>query len=467
MIDGLTGWTEAVPIADQSAATVARAVYSEWIARNGVLEQIHSDRGVQYESAIFTELCEFVGIDTTRTTPYRPQANGKCERFNLTLISMLKRAVQRSTYNWEPLLPCVLQAYRSTVSESTGFTPHRFGYGREMRLPVDLGSPLPDPPRDTRTLAAEITYDLEWAYRVGREEIGHGHKRGESRYNERVVPKQFKPGTLVRVLLHFHPAGVHSKLNHQYSSLCEVIEVRGPTLTLRELDSQRVFTASHDAVSVSTLPARADPNATPPTANDSLNSRAPSAPGSQSSGALHADAPPESQPRDTGPPADAQASQFIPEFDADLAVNEREEVADTDAGAAQASASTCIPSLLELEVLRPPLLDPLSVRAPATVRPRRNARILVLYESSQFFENSLHDGDLSSALRTSTLVPAAPRIGIPEPASRPQAQTQPIQKKPMPPVLITNAAVHSCSKPYDIGIISRSKRVTWAPRMAN
>ena len=118
------------------------------------------------------------------------------------------------------------------MSEATGFTPHRLVFGREIRLPVDLGSPLPDPRRDTRTLAAEITDDLEWAYRVAREAIGHGHKRAKSRYNERVVAKQFKTGTFVRVLLHSHPAGVPSKLNHRYSGLCEVIEVRGPTLTL-------------------------------------------------------------------------------------------------------------------------------------------------------------------------------------------------------------------------------------------
>ena len=99
MIDGLTGWAEAVPIADQSAATVARAVYAEWIARNGVSEQLHSDRGTQFESALFVEMCTNFGVDKTRTTPYRPQANGKCEGFNRTLVSMLRRAVQRRSYD--------------------------------------------------------------------------------------------------------------------------------------------------------------------------------------------------------------------------------------------------------------------------------------------------------------------------------------------------------------------------------
>ena len=94
-----------------------------------------------------------------------------------------------------------------------------------MRLPVDFGAPLFDLARDTRTLAAEITDVIEWAYRVARESIGQGHKRAKSRYNERVVSKQFKPGTLVRVLLHSYPAGVSSKLKHRYLGLCEVIKI--------------------------------------------------------------------------------------------------------------------------------------------------------------------------------------------------------------------------------------------------
>ena len=51
MIDGLTSWTEAVPI----AATVARVLYNEWFARYGVPKQLHSDRATQFEAALFSE----------------------------------------------------------------------------------------------------------------------------------------------------------------------------------------------------------------------------------------------------------------------------------------------------------------------------------------------------------------------------------------------------------------------------
>ena len=172
---------------------------------------------------------------------------------------MLCRAVQRRPYDWEPLLAPVLQSYRSSVSEATGFMPHRLAFGREMRLPVDLGSPLPEPPHDVRIFAVELAEDLKWSYKVAREIIGHGHKRAESRYNERVVEHAYQPGCLVRVLQHARNRNAPSKLDAQYSGLCEVLEVRGALLTLRELDTRRVFTANHDAVRRSTMSRAAAP----------------------------------------------------------------------------------------------------------------------------------------------------------------------------------------------------------------
>ena len=68
-----------------------------------------------------------------------------------------------------------------------------------MRLPIDLGTPLPNPPRSVRTLAAEIAEDLEWSYRIAPEIIGFGFGRAEARYNKQIVIKQYKPDTLVRV----------------------------------------------------------------------------------------------------------------------------------------------------------------------------------------------------------------------------------------------------------------------------
>lgn len=149
MIDGLTGWTKAILIEDQCAVTVAYAVYAEWIARHGVPKQIHLDRGTQFKSALFKELCTAFGIDNTCTTLYRTKANGKCENFNRTLITMLRCAVQKRLYDSVPLLPAVMKVYRSTPSESSGFTPSRLVFKREMRLPINI---------DTHFLSTLVTF---------------------------------------------------------------------------------------------------------------------------------------------------------------------------------------------------------------------------------------------------------------------------------------------------------------------
>ena len=122
-----------------------------------------------------------------------------------------------------------------------------------MRLPVDIGTPLPESPRDVETFAADIAEGLEWSYDVAREVISHGHRRAESRYNERVVKRAYPPGTLVPVLLHADRRNVPSKLDANYLCRCEVGETRGSLLTLPELDMQGVFTANHDAVRRSTI----------------------------------------------------------------------------------------------------------------------------------------------------------------------------------------------------------------------
>ena len=81
-----------------------------------------------------------------------------------------------------------------------------------MRLPIDLGTTLLDPSRNFYILAAEIAEDLELSYGIAWEIIGFKHRRADARYNERIVKKQYKPGTLVFVQQHVHPYEVSSKL---------------------------------------------------------------------------------------------------------------------------------------------------------------------------------------------------------------------------------------------------------------
>ena len=52
-----TRWPEAIPIVDIRAETVADAFFSDWIARYGTPATITTDRGAQFESKLWDNLC--------------------------------------------------------------------------------------------------------------------------------------------------------------------------------------------------------------------------------------------------------------------------------------------------------------------------------------------------------------------------------------------------------------------------
>ena len=64
--------------------------------------------------------CLAMDIEKTRTTPLHPQSDGQVERYNRTLIEMLRGKLRDSQEEWDlQLQPCMM-AYRSSVHESTG-----------------------------------------------------------------------------------------------------------------------------------------------------------------------------------------------------------------------------------------------------------------------------------------------------------------------------------------------------------
>ena len=74
--------------ADEKAATaigvLERAV--AWLAERGVtVERVLSDNGSAYRSHAWRNACTALDITHKRTRPYRPQTNGKIERFHRTL----------------------------------------------------------------------------------------------------------------------------------------------------------------------------------------------------------------------------------------------------------------------------------------------------------------------------------------------------------------------------------------------
>lgn len=122
----------------QTAKTCANKLLNEVIARYGCPLTIHSDQGKCYESAIMAELCRLLEIKKARTSPRNPRCNGQAERFNRSLLRMIKSYLQGEQDDWDLNLGCLAFAYRSTPQESSGLSPFLLMMGREAHIPVEL-----------------------------------------------------------------------------------------------------------------------------------------------------------------------------------------------------------------------------------------------------------------------------------------------------------------------------------------
>ena len=72
-----------------SAASVAHAFLTGWIACFSVPTSITTDRGSQFESDLWQQLMCLLGSTRIRTTAYHPAANGLVERFHRQLKASL------------------------------------------------------------------------------------------------------------------------------------------------------------------------------------------------------------------------------------------------------------------------------------------------------------------------------------------------------------------------------------------
>lgn len=69
-----------------SAVDFLRAAVAHYAALGVTIKRLITDNGSAYRSKLFAKTCQALGIKHTFTRPYRPQTNGKAERFIQTCL---------------------------------------------------------------------------------------------------------------------------------------------------------------------------------------------------------------------------------------------------------------------------------------------------------------------------------------------------------------------------------------------
>jgi hypothetical protein len=121
----------AFPIKTKTKEEISARLW-DFFGQYGPVKEILTDNGGEFNNEMVEHLISKLNMAHKTTSPYQPRTNGLVERFNHVFVESLRKVVDEDVENWTEYLPFVLLAYRTKINTTTGFTPYRLMFGREM-----------------------------------------------------------------------------------------------------------------------------------------------------------------------------------------------------------------------------------------------------------------------------------------------------------------------------------------------
>ncbi|KII62948.1 Transposon Ty3-I Gag-Pol polyprotein [Thelohanellus kitauei] len=233
-VDHFSKWIEALAVPDQSALTASKAFISCVISRFGIPKAIHSDMGTQFESSVFQNICQYLGIKKTRTTPYHPSGNGLVERFNRVIKERIRCLLPTTSSDWDQYIDLILMSLRTIVSSTTGFSASEIIYGRQIKNMSDVNfTAIPSQTSTPKAFLFEeyfhdLVKKLQSIRRLTIENSTKARKCQSKQYDKTAVCFNYDVGDLVLIRRQRT-----SKLENIYDGPYVIIEAKHPTYTIK------------------------------------------------------------------------------------------------------------------------------------------------------------------------------------------------------------------------------------------
>ena len=120
-VDNFTKWVEVCPLRRHDALSVASA-FSTMCLRWGAPDVVRLDNGVEFRNAIVESLFRLLGVHVRTGAVRHPQSQGTAERFNRTLLTLIRKVLEDSS-DWRADLDVLLFQYRNRPHGTTQLSP--------------------------------------------------------------------------------------------------------------------------------------------------------------------------------------------------------------------------------------------------------------------------------------------------------------------------------------------------------
>ena len=206
-------------MSNQEASTVAKVFVNVWVSRFGCPANLHSDKGSNFMSNLFKNMCKELGINRTSTTDYHLQRNAMIERTNRTVDESLAKYVGEHHNVWSDFLPLLMMAYRSSIHSVTKYSPFYLLFGQSCALPIGCMYQT----KQTKLYPTLSDYfgclkgELQTCHDLVRESMDAGQERQKTHYDHSTFGPQYEVGDLVMVFDTIMKTGQTKKFKYFYS----------------------------------------------------------------------------------------------------------------------------------------------------------------------------------------------------------------------------------------------------------
>jgi transposase InsO family protein len=150
--DRLSKWIVLEAMSGMKAEDCAERFMDCRVRHHGLPRAITSDRGTNWTSTFWTELCRLVGVQRRLSSAYHPQTDGGPERMNQEAQAYLRNFINHEQSDWKKWLSTAELALNSRYQAGLGMSPFFAIHGYEAPSPVALES---EPVADSQLSASE------------------------------------------------------------------------------------------------------------------------------------------------------------------------------------------------------------------------------------------------------------------------------------------------------------------------
>lgn len=201
-------YPEAIPLKEITSPAVING-FLRMFSRFGFPREIQLDLGRSFTSELTETFFEKFGIKVIHSSIHHPQSQA-IERFHRTVKRLLKVLCLENGADWEKNLPFALLVLRTTVHQSTGYSPAELVHGKNLRTPETIiFEKLCGIENEEQTPVTEYIFDLinrlKKCQELAIESMEDAREKRKLWYDRDAVDRKFKPGDQVLVVATYKP----------------------------------------------------------------------------------------------------------------------------------------------------------------------------------------------------------------------------------------------------------------------